>query len=49
MLPRYILKLMGIAFETYNFTTGNGELSGGVLKSGITVAGEEGNHLIYLL
>lgn len=49
MLPGYILKLMGIAFKMYDSTTGNGELSGEVLKSVITVAGEEGHNLIYLL
>lgn len=43
MLPRYIFRLMGIAFEMHNSTTGNGKLSGEVLKSVITLPVEEGN------
>lgn len=46
MLPRCIFRLMGIAFETYNATTGNGKVNGEVLKSAITLPAEEGNHLI---
>lgn len=40
---------MGNAFEMYDSTTGDGELSGEVLKSVITVAGKEGNNLLSLL
>lgn len=43
MLPRYIFRLMGIAFEMYNSATGNGKVSGEVLKSTITLSVEEGN------
>lgn len=43
MLLRYIFRLMGIAFEMYNSATGNGNVSGEVLKSTITLSVEERN------